>query len=384
LILYFCITVVLIRLKIIMSKKYLSAPLTKTLLVACLTLALGAQSASACTRAMYVGPDGVVVTGRSMDWAENMDANLWIIPRGTAHDGAAGKNSIKWVSKYGSVIATAYDIAAADGMNEKGLVANTLYLATAQWGEFGTKPTLSVSLWAQYTLDNFATVAEAVKALRAEPFRIGAPTMPNGAPASVHLSLSDPTGDSAIFEYIAGALVIHHGKQFKVMTNEPNYGAQLAINSYWTDVGGLNFLPGSFSPSDRFARASFMAGALPTVLNKAYAPALPDQSLETQASLGILGVMRAVSVPLGEGVPGQPNVSTTLWRSVADQKSKVYYFDSATSPSAFWVDLKKVDFSAEGGVKKLTMAGGKTYSGNATALFTKATLFTPLPFVIKP
>jgi choloylglycine hydrolase len=367
-----------------MSKKYLSAPLTKTLLVVCLSLALGAQSANACTRAMYVGPDGVVVTGRNMDWSENMDANLWSIPRGTAHDGAAGKNSIKWVSKYGSVVATAYDIAAADGMNEKGLVANTLYLATAQWGSVGAKPTLSVSLWAQYALDNFATVAEAVTALRAEPFRIGAPNLPNGRPSSVHLSLSDSTGDSAIFEYIEGALVIHHGKQFKVMTNEPNFDAQLAINSYWADVGGLTFLPGTFSPSDRFARASFMVGALPLSLNKNYAPALPDQSLETQASLGVLGVMRAVSVPLGEGVAGKPNVSTTLWRSVSDQKNKVYYFDSATSPSAFWVDLKQVDFAEGAAVKKLTMAGGKTYSGNATALFTKATLFAPLPVVLKP
>ena len=168
------------------------------------------------------------------------------------------------------------------------------------------------------------------------------------------------------------------------MTNEPNYDAQLAINSYWVDVGGLSFLPGSFSPSDRFARASFMVGALPTALSKAYAPALPDQSLETQASLGVLGVMRAVSVPLGEGVPGKPNVSTTLWRSVSDQKNKVYYFDSATSPSAFWVDFKQVDFSEGAPVKKLTMAGGKTFSGNATALFTKAALFAPLPVVIKP
>jgi choloylglycine hydrolase len=50
-----------------MSKKHLSVPLTKTFLAVCLTFALGAQSATACTRAMYVGPDNVVVTGRNMD-----------------------------------------------------------------------------------------------------------------------------------------------------------------------------------------------------------------------------------------------------------------------------------------------------------------------------
>lgn len=357
--------------------------LTTTLLITSITGGIGLESAIACTRAVYVGPDNVVVTGRSMDWSENMNSNLWSLPRGTAHDGAAGVNSIKWTSKYGSVVATAYDIAAADGMNEKGLVANILYLANAQWGSVGNKPALSVSLWAQYALDNFATVDEAVTALSAEPFRIGAPNLPNGSPSSVHLSLSDPTGDSAIFEYIDGKLVIHHGKQFRVMTNEPSYDNQLAINSYWDNVGGLNFLPGTFSPSDRFARASFLVGALPTSLNKAYASALPDQTLETQASLGVLGVMRAVSVPLGEGVPGKPNISTTLWRTVSDQKNKVYYFDSATSPNAFWVDLKQLDFTQGAPVKKLTVAGGKTYAGNATALFEPAELFAPLPVILK-
>ncbi len=45
-------------------------------------------------------------------------------------------------------------------------------------------------------------------ALRKEPFAIIAPTLPNGRPAQGHLSLSDPSGDSAIFEYVGGKLVI--------------------------------------------------------------------------------------------------------------------------------------------------------------------------------
>src|SRR5262245_35217761 len=30
----------------------------------------------ACTRALYVGEDGLVITGRSMDWGEDMYSNL--------------------------------------------------------------------------------------------------------------------------------------------------------------------------------------------------------------------------------------------------------------------------------------------------------------------
>ena len=52
------------------------------------------------------------------------------------------------------------------------------------------KPDLSISTWLQYVLDNFATVAEAVEALRAEPFNVLAPALPNGSPRPC-ISLSD-------------------------------------------------------------------------------------------------------------------------------------------------------------------------------------------------
>ena len=85
-----------------------------------------------------------------------------------------------------------------------------------------------------------------------------APTLPNGAAAAFHLSLSDATGDSAVLEYDNEKLVIHHGKQYTVMTNSPTYGEQLALNSYWQGIGGLTFLPGTNRAADRFARASFL------------------------------------------------------------------------------------------------------------------------------
>ena len=347
------------------------------MLVASAISAMSVEQAVACSRVMYSGPANVVVTGRSMDWMEDMSANLWALPKGITNTGAAGPNSITWTSKYGSVVTTAYDIAAADGMNEKGLVANLLYLSNAQYGKAGDKPTLSTLMWAQYALDNFATVDEAVQAMKSEPFKLVAPVLPNGSASTLHLSLSDASGDSAIFEYLDGKLVIHHGKQYKVMTNEPSYDTQLAINSYWKSVGGVNFLPGTISPSDRFARGSYMLDAMPNTVLKRFSTALPTKNLETQSSLSMLGIMRSISVPLGESVPGRPNVASTLWRSVADQKSRVYYFDSALSPNAMWVDLKKLDLSQGAQVKKLTTAGGKIYAGETSQLFEPAKIFKP-------
>lgn len=331
--------------------------------------------AEACTRTLYTGSENEVMTGRSMDWMQDMQTDLWAFPAGMERDGAAGPGSPKWVSKYGSVIASAYNIASADGMNEKGLVANLLYLAEAQYGGLDDKPPMSIGLWAQYVLDNFATVAEAVEALQAQPFRIVAPKLPNGSAATLHLSISDPSGDSAIFEYLDGELVVHHGKQYTVMTNSPSYDQQLALNAYWEKIGGLKFLPGTNTAADRFARASFLLGAIPTKSDPNFIAAVPDQAYANQAVASVLSVMRSVSVPLGITTPGAPNIASTLWRTVSDQKNRVYFFDSSTTPNTFWVRLDDLDLSKGAPAKKLPIAGGKYYSGNAAEHFGEATPF---------
>ena len=67
--------------------------------------------ALACSRAVYFGKEGQTVTGRSMDWLEDMQTNLWIFPRGMKPDGGMGEKGLKWTSKYGSVIASVYEAA---------------------------------------------------------------------------------------------------------------------------------------------------------------------------------------------------------------------------------------------------------------------------------
>ena len=101
-----------------------------------------------------------------------------------------------------------------------------------------------------------------------------------GRPANMHLVISDASGDSAVFEYVDCKLVIHHGKQYRVVTNSP-----------------------------------------PTTSN---------------------------------------------WRS----------WSTGRTPATFWVKLDDLDLRPGAPVKKLQLAGGKTYSGNAVSQFVDARLFT--------
>ena len=224
--------------------------------------------------------------------------------RDRGRDGAAGPKSIQWTSKYGSVVVSAYEASSTDGLNEKGLVANLLYLDDSEYVKAGPddkrKP-LAITAWVQYVLDNYASVAEAVEDLRKEPFYVATMMTPDGHPGQLHLSISDETGDSAIFEYLGGKLVIHHGRQYQVMTNAPAYDQQLALNAYWETVGGRAMLPGTSRPADRFVRTSF------------YVKAVKQTADPTEAVATAFSLIRNASVPLGvPPPPGAPNVAETL------------------------------------------------------------------------
>mgnify|MGYP005836111513 CR=1 FL=1 len=336
-----------------MIKRALSAGLVLAI------FALSIPPVSSCTRAVYKGPGGLVITARSMDWKDEIPGNMWLFPRGMERHGVTGPNTVTWKSKYGSVVTSSFDIASVDGMNEKGLVGNMLWLAESTYPEFdGSQKGLSVSAWLQYALDNFATVAEAVEALAPEPFVVVTDVIPGTEKmTTVHLSLSDASGDNAIFEYIEGKLVIHHDPSYVVMTNNPTYEKQLAIMEYWKQIGGLAMLPGTNKAADRFVRASF------------YLEALPQTTDYRTAVSSVFSLIRNTSVPLGIASEDQPNISSTRWRTVADQKNLVYYFESTLAPNVFWVDLKKLDFSEGAQVKKLEVGNFPTHSGETSALF---------------
>ncbi len=332
--------------------------LKKILLAAGILVA--AEVTTACTRVVYLG-DNEVITARSMDWKQDVGTDLWILPSNVKRTGLAGPNSIQWTAKYGSVVATGYDVATTDGMNEKGLVANLLWLVESDYPDTkkNSKPPLSISLWAQYVLDNYATVDEAVHALEKEPFIVVTDTVPGDTRlTTLHLSISDATGDSAIIEYIGGKQVIHHSRKYQVMTNSPTFDQQLALNSYWQQIGGTIMLPGTNRASDRFARASF------------YINAIPKKASSEHSIASVFGVIRNVSVPFGLNTAEEPNISSTRWRTVADHKRNLYFFESAVSPNIFWVDLKEINFK-DGQTKKLALGKDQaiTYSGKSNSYF---------------
>jgi choloylglycine hydrolase len=315
----------------------------------------------ACTRVLHVTKDNKsVITGRNMDWYVRYPTSLWKFPRGMERSGLSKENPLKWTSKYGSIVAIQTadgQSATADGMNEKGLVANLLYLSETEYPKRDVnKKGLASSIYLQYIFDNFATVKEAVEGLKREDIQIVPVPIPNSEHLpTMHFSLSDAGGDSAIVEILKGKVVIHHSKEYQVMANSPVFEKQLALTSYWDEIGGDKFLPGTRKSPDRFVRAHF------------YNKKLPEPKDYREAIAGVMSIMRNTSSPFGLPDPDKPNISTTMWRTIADQTNLVYFYESTISYGSLWVDYKKFDFSKGTEVKVLDADSGLV--GNASDKF---------------
>lgn len=219
-----------------------------------------------CTRVLWPDANGSVIVGRNMDFHQDLHTNLWKLPRGiTRDDRVAGK--LSWTAKYGSVIAGIYDLLSTDGVNERGFAAHLLWLAESDYGTPDeSRPQLAMSVWLQYYLDNFETVAEAVEWTQTAQPQVVPMADPTGrSNPALHLAIEDATGDSAIFEYIDGKLDIYHSRDYLVMTNSLTYDQQLELVTKYEGLGGDESLPGTCQAPDRFARALYYVRGEPQV-----------------------------------------------------------------------------------------------------------------------
>jgi choloylglycine hydrolase len=321
--------------------------------------------AAACSRILWNNNQLAVVAGRSMDWPESTLPILTVLPAGMVRDGGlAGservvkENAAKWTSKYGSIATTIYGIGTADGVNEKGLAGHMLYLKATDFGPRDpAKPAVQAGLWLQYLLDQAADVKEALALLDQVQIVM---VSTHGHNANVHLAIEDASGDSAIIEYINGKQVVHHGKQYRLMTNDPSYDEQLALlaKQDFSKPSSDMPLPGNVKATDRFQRAAY------------YASMLPEPKTEREAIASILAITRNVSVPFGAPYKGF-GIYNTEYRTAINLTARRYFFELTTSPNVLWVDLAKFNLSAGAPVMTLN-PDNLSLSGDVTERFEKA------------
>ena len=317
-------------------------------------------SANACSRVLWTADGQPVLVGRNEDWFQSLQTKLYVFPKGIERTGHVKENPVKWTSKYGSISAVVYGIAITDGMNEAGLNANLLYLAESKFGERDiSKSGISVSIFAQWMLDNFATVDEVVEALSSvQTVPVTMMHDKDEVQSPFHYSVADKTGNSAVIEILDGKFVIHKGPEYKVMTNSPTYDEQLKLAKQYTGLGGDKPLPGGSQSQERYARGAYYLNLLPE-----------KPGTYQEAVANVFSVIRNMSTPWGVSDPSKPNIAPTLWRTVCDLTNERYYFEFTQSPSVVWIDLEDLDLSEGAPVQMYDLKSDLQAAGDVSDRF---------------
>lgn len=327
-----------------------------------------AASGDACTRVLYQGTDSLYVVARSLDWKTPIPTNLYVYPRGMFKKGSDQPGGVTWTSKYGAVYAVGYDGGVTEGMNEKGLVVNGLFCKGTIYDNPQTngRPMISLAMIVAWLLDMNETVDEVKAVLEKHDFNIQGATFDGGTVSALHWGVTDRTGKSIIFEFVNGDIHVYDMGDYRAMTNDPTWPQMTAIIDYWNKIGGKNMLPGTVTSPDRCVRANYFAHHVKPV---------SEQSLGVSIARSIL--MNSC-VPYTYAIEGEPNLSSTQWRSYADIRDLCYYFDIVTNEGYYYVDLKTLNLSKGAPVLKYDTQKHPDMAGNINRHLHVSKPFTPM------
>lgn len=337
-------------------------------LLAFVSVLLGCVHADACSRILYVGDSSLYVVGRSLDWRTPIPTNLYVYPRGMKKVGNVTDNPVTWTSRYGAVYAVGYDGGVTEGMNEKGLVINGLFCKNTVYDNDSTvgRPDMSLAVFVAWLLDMNATTDEVVAVLKRHDFNISGATFDGGTVSALHWGITDASGKTAILEFDHGKINIFEGYDIITLTNDPTWESMNAINNYWEQIGGNHMLPGTVKSPDRFVRGHFFASNVKKTDD-------PDIAVAICRSI----VMNC-SVPYQYSVEGEPNISSTQWRSYANLRDRKYYFDIVVNLGVFYVDLNKCNLRKGAPVLKLDTSHSQNLVGDITSRMVPAAPFKPM------
>ena len=326
------------------------------------------KSADACSRVNYHGADSTFVIARCLDWKTPIPTNLYVYPRGVQKVSDNKPGAIEWTSKYGAVYAVSYDGGITEGMNEKGLVVNGLFCKGSVYSNENTegRPPMSLAVFVAWLLDLNATTDECVEVLQKHDFNIGGATFDGGTVSALHWGITDASGKSVIVEFDNGEIKINDMGNYWAMTNDPQWPSMSAILNYWDAVGGVNMLPGTVRSADRCVRANFFA-------HHVEATSDPDLAVNIARS-----VLVNSCVPYTYLIEGEPNVSSTQWRSYADIKHRRYFFDIVTNFGIYYIDLNNLDLDTGAPILKLDTSKETKLMGDANHALKVHPGFTPM------
>ena len=288
-----------------------------------------------CTSVSVISEDGTHVMGRTMDWYDLYVKPMYV-PRGYRWKSAFDNK--KYTNKYAIVGGGFQDnnyIDLSDGVNECGLMAQKLTFSNGAQlvdDKHDDKIQLEAYEFVTYILGNFSSVTEVEENIEKIELMSNVINNTKHGGSELHFSLSDESGRNIVVEPSQHPMRIIDNP-LGVVTNMPKFERQLAkLENYmeFTDefkensikygkfhvttgkLGGKKTPPGSYSPSQRFIRASYLKELVDM-------PKTRDEA----ASLAF-GILDTVSIPKSKA----HRPTYTVYRAVTVSEDRTYYYQA--------------------------------------------------------
>lgn len=229
-----------------------------------------------CTDLQMRTVDGSCVVGRTMDFDRPLHSALAIYPRGEQRSSVKpnGQKGMSWRSRYAyagmNELGNRQMI--SDGINEKGLALEDLWLAETQYNlvnDMDERVLLLYDLPA-WILGNCATVTEVKQQLPLVKIWANNIAVLNSVPP-LHFAIHDASGANIVVEFLNHQTVIIDNP-VGALTNSPPFTEQLTHLTQYAALtnqnqpqparapvapgSGLIGMPGDYSPMSRFVRAA--------------------------------------------------------------------------------------------------------------------------------
>lgn len=307
-----------------------------TALVVTFTLAF-TGSVFSCTGIRLQARDHSVIYGRTLEYSRTIDSKLIVIPRRYHYIGTTptGQNGLHWTTKYAITGMNVFNIPhTVDGINEKGLAVGSFYFSryTKYQNSDPSHTANELAPWElpTYLLSECATVNQVKQALRnVKVISVMLPKL--GIVLPLHYIVTDASGKSIVIEYQNSKPHIYPNP-LGVITNSPPFPWML---TNLAAMKRLHDIPaGDFSSPSRFIRAAIFKENAPPVAT-GLAGVLQVFHLLNQFDLprGTIKVVRH----------SKPYLEYTRWTTVANLKTRRYYFKSYCDQDVRMVDLTKID-----------------------------------------
>ncbi|HMT02684.1 MAG TPA: linear amide C-N hydrolase [Burkholderiales bacterium] len=233
----------------------------------------------ACTDVQIIAKDHSTIIGRTMDFAIETKPKIKIFPRNQQFFATAPDNSksFQWNNKYAylAIIVMGDNNITPDGINEKGLTLEYLWLPETQYINpqlKDYKKYISNVQLAMWILGNFSSVRDVKKAI-SNVNVWGESIAPIGI-APIHIVLHDKDGKSIVIEFIKGKTEIYDNLS-QVVTNSPTYDWHLTNLRNYISLTNQNYInkkidgktiletgngngffgiPGDYTPPSRFIK----------------------------------------------------------------------------------------------------------------------------------